>query len=405
MSQTTTLPAVLVTARQRALVVGGGLVALSTLGYFISYGDFFRGYLIGFLFVLGLTLGSMGLLFIHHLVGGAWGFVIQRQLEAATRVLPYVGVAAIPIVLHVLWSEHPIYHWAHYQHEIHEHLVEHDAILDHKAPYLNTSAFAVRAVVYFAIWSVLVALLNRYSDLMTETKDGAYANTLGRMAGPGIVLYMLSMTFAAFDWAMSLDPHWFSTIYGVIFIVGQVLSTMALMITLFPFTLRIGELEDAVTVDRLHDLAKLLFAFTCLWAYVQLSQFLIIWYGNLPEEAIFYHLRSHGGWEYVGLMLVLCQFVFPFLLLISRRPKRSLKWAPRIALFILAVRWLDLFYYLVPHADEHHHAHLTLNPLFVSLPVGLAALWLYLFLGQLEKRSILPDEDPRWKEKLHHGHH
>lgn len=341
----------------------------------------------------------MGLLFIHHLVGGAWGFVIQRQLEAATRVLPYVGVAVLPILFHVMWSHHPIYHWAEH------HAADHDALLKHKEPFLNVSSFLVRAVVYFAIWSVFIALLNRFSDRMTETGEGKYANTLGKMAGPGIVFYMLSMTFAAFDWAMSLDPHWFSTIYGVIFIVGQVLSTMAFMIAILPFTTRIGALEEALTVDRLHDLSKLLFAFTCLWAYVQLSQFLIIWYGNLPEEAIFYHLRSHGGWQYVGISLIFCQFVFPFVLLISRNPKRSLTWAPRIALFILAVRWIDLFYYLVPHADEHHHAHLSLNPLYLTLPLGMAGLWFFAFSKQLEKRSILPDQDPRWKEKLTHGHH
>lgn len=400
MSQPTILPAVLSNARLPALVGGVALLALSVVAIlFGSTGDFFRAYLLGYFLILGLSLGSMGILFIHHLVGGAWGFVIQRQLEAATRALPFVAIAFLPILGHVLLSEHPIYHWAE------PHAADHDALLAHKAPYLNPVAFAIRAAIYFAVWGWLVVTLNRLSRRQDESGDERLANRLGRISGPGIVLYMFTMTFAAFDWAMSLDPHWFSTIYGVIFVVGQVLSSMAFMIVVLAFTRRNAELGAAVTPDRLHDLAKLMFAFVCLWAYVQLSQFLIIWYGNLPEEGIFYHLRMHGGWQYVGILLVLCQFVFPFLILLSRWPKRSMRWAPRIAAFILAVRLIDLYYYLMPHPDPGtHEAHLHLHWVHLTAPLGLLALWVFVFLRGLGDRPLLPHGDPRWKEKLSHVH-
>ena len=400
MTEASTLPLILKRMQRPAVIAGLVLLALSTLGLvFGDSGTFFRGYLLGYFFVLGLTLGSMGLLFVHHLVGGAWGFIIQRMLEAATRNLPVVALLFVPIALHVWFAEHPIYHWAE------PGAAEHDALLAHKEPYLNRLGFTLRAVVYFGVWAALIFSLNRLSRRQDETGDGGLANALGRLGGPGIVLYMLTMTFAAFDWAMSLDPHWFSTIYGVIFVVGQVLSAMAFMILVLPWARRNTDLGLAVTTDRLHDLAKLLFAFTCLWAYVQLSQFLIIWYGNLPEEVIFYTLRTQGGYEYLAVALVLCQFVFPFLFLVSRWPKRSMVWAPRIAAWVLIVRCLDLYWYLMPHPEPGtHEAELHLHWVHFAVPVALASLWFGAFLFQLERRPLLPLHDPRWMEKLNHEH-
>lgn len=404
MSDASTLPAAVTKLRGPATIVGLVAIGISVAAIAMGNGDeFYRGYLLGYLLVLGLSLGSMGLLFVHHLVGGAWGFVIQRQLEAATRVLPFLAVAFLPILLHVLTSEHPIYHWAE------PHAAEHDHLLAHKAPYLNHMGFAIRAGVYFVVWATLIFFLNRFSKKLDVSGDGTIANSLGKMAGPGIVLYMLTMTFAAFDWAMSLDPHWFSTIYGVIFIVGQVLSAMAFMILAVSFTRHDSEFGHAITTDRLHDLAKLMFAFTCLWAYVQLSQFLIIWYGNMPEETIFYHLRLQGGWQYVTVSLVFCQFVFPFAMLLSRWPKRSMKWAPRIAAFILAVRLLDLYVYVMPHAEKSESgdmiaSHLHMHWVHFTAPIGLFALWVVVFIWNLGKRPLLPSKDPRWKEILSHAH-
>lgn len=400
MSDASPLPPALKRFERPALVGGIALLGLSAVALVLGdSGDFFRAYLLGYFLILGLTLGSMGLLFLHHLVGGAWGFIIQRMLEAATRSLPVVAALFVPLLVHVMTSEHPIYHWAE------PGAASHDALLAHKAPYLNASGFFIRAVLYFAVWFVLIFFLNRFSRRQEETGEGGLANTLGKMSGPGIVLYMFTMTFAAFDWAMSLDPHWFSTIYGVIFVVGQVLSSMAFMIVMLPFARRNAEFGVVVTTDRLHDLAKLMFAFTCLWAYVQLSQFLIIWYGNLPEEIVFFHQRTTGGYEYFAFLLVFGQFVLPFLFLLSRWPKRSMKWAPRIAAWILAVRYIDLYWYLMPHPEAgSHDAVLHFHWVHLTAPLGLVALWVFFFLRNMEQRSLLPHNDPRWKAILSHAH-
>ncbi|MBX2813492.1 MAG: hypothetical protein KTR25_16870 [Myxococcales bacterium] len=400
MNDSGTLPSILTRFQQRSLLVGIAALAASAGALYVGDStEFYKAYLIGFFLVLGLTLGAMGLLFVHHLVGGAWGFIVQRMLEAATRTIPLVAILFLPLVYHVFTDAHPIYHWAEAG------AAAHDALLQHKAPYLNVEGFAIRAGVYFVVWFVLIFLLNSISRRQDETGDGRLSNRLGQISGPGIVLYMFTMTFASFDWAMSLDPHWFSTIYGVIFVVGQVLSSMAMMVVMVPLARRNTDLGLAITPERFHDLTKLMFAFTCLWAYVQLSQFLIIWYGNLPEEVIFFHLRSHGGYEYFAIALVLGQFVFPFLILLSRWPKRSMKWAPRIAAWVLFVRYIDLYWYLMPHPEPGtHEAHLHFHWVHVTAPVGLLGIWFFAFLWNLSKRPMLPVNDPRWKEKLSHVH-
>lgn len=400
MSTEGTLPPALKRMTMPALAAGAILIAISAAALAIDSATFFRAYLVGYLWVLGLTLGSMGLLFLHHLVGGAWGFIIQRQLEAATRVYPVLVVLFLPILWNVVASGHPIYHWAE------DGAYTHDALLAHKAPYLNKAAFTLRAVIYFVVWGVLIFNLNRWSKKQQESGDGTISNKLRTLGGPGIVLYMFTMTFAAFDWAMSLDPHWFSTIYGAIFVVGQVLTTQAFMV-LFASRARANEeVAHAITMDRYHDLTKLMFAFTCLWAYVSLSQFLIYWYGNLPEEVIFFHLRFQGGWEYVTLLVVFGQFVIPFFLLLSRWPKRSFVWAPRIAAFIIVIRAVDLFWYVVPHpeAGTKIESQLHLSWVHFTAPLGMFALWLGFFLMSYAKRSVLPSKDPRWKEIVSHAH-
>ena len=397
MSSTAVVPAVLTRLKTPALAVGVGGLALSVVLGFADAASFHRAWVLGYFLVLGLTLGSMGLLFIHHLVSGAWGFVIQRMLEAAARNIPLMLVLFIPILLG-LYSEHPIYHWAEAG------AAAHDELIAHKAPYLNKPFFVVRAAIYFAVWFFLIFLLDRFSYKQDQTGDGRYANRLGQMSGLGLVLYVFTMSFASFDWSMSLDPHWFSTIYGAIFIVGQFLSSMALMILVLPWARRNTELGEALTTDRLHDLGKLLLAFTCLWAYVNLSQFLIIWYGNLPEETVWYHYRTHGGYEYIAVALVFCQFVIPFLSLLSRWPKRSNRWSATIAGWILAVRYIDLYWYTMPHGTHGHVEPMQFHFVDIAAPVGMFALWFYVFLYNLDQRAILPQQDPRWKEKLQHAH-
>ena len=358
-----------------------GLVGL-IVSALTSESSVFPSYLLAFLFCWGLAGGALALLMVHQLTGGAWGFLIQRPLEAAAKTMPLIALMFIPVVL----GMHDLYHWTH------EDAVATDALLQHKAAYLDTTFFVARAVVYFAIWLALAFALSKWSTR---------PSILGKVAGPGLVLYVFSTSFAAFDWAMSLDPHWFSTIYGLIFVVGQALGALAFAIAMLHL-LRGGELGHAMTTDRIHDLGKLLFAFVMLWGYVNLSQFIIIWYGNLPEEIVWYTHRNEHGYHPLTIGLVFLQFVIPFFALISRHPKRRLGVLAGIATAILAIRLIDLFWLIMP-GELRPHFSLTIADL--AAPLFLGGLWFTFFTFNLSRRPLLNHEDPRLEEAFSHGAH
>jgi hypothetical protein len=266
-------------------VIGFVLIAI---GYVRTPDQFYHSYLIAFMFVLGLSLGSLALLMLQHLTGGHWGIVIRRPLEAATRSLPFVAVLFLPIALGMKylykeWLEAP---------------KTGEGALSHlQQSYLTTNAFLVRAVIYFFIWLLLVFIFDRWSKRQdVDREDRALRRHLKMMAGPGIILYVFVMSFAAIDWVMSLSPHWASTIYGFLFVVGQLISAMSLMIAIVVLLSRSEPLAGVIQDRHLHDLGKLLLAFVMLWAYFGFSQLLIIWSGNLPEEIAFYRTRLYGGW-------------------------------------------------------------------------------------------------------------
>lgn len=391
MSDSREMPKVLGSLRGLAIAVA--VLGLAALGFDLSQDStsFYRSYLYGYLFVLSMPLGCLGLLQIHHLVGGAWGFIIQRILEAGSRTIYVMPVLFIPIVL----GAPELYHWMDAE------AVAHDHLLAHKAPYLNFGFWVARAVVYFAIWIGLALLLNGLSKKQDETGEGRLSNSMSYYSGPGLVLYFLTMTFAAFDWAMSLEPHWFSTIYGLIFVEGQGLTAMAFSIVILMFLRRNTVVGQAATVDRIHDLGKLQFAMIALWAYLNFSQYLIIWYANLPEETVWYAHRIHGGYEYLAVFLIFGQFVLPFFLLITRMTKRRMEALAGIATYILVMRMVDLYWLVMP---TEHHTELHLTPGNFGAPLGLFGLWFVLFYWNLGKRTLIVEKDPRWMEKLAHEH-
>jgi hypothetical protein len=277
-----------------------------------------------------------------------------------------------------------------------------DPLLVHKAAYLNVPFFLARTVFYFAVWILLARLLNHWS---AEVDKGDYfraSRKLRAISGVGLVLLGLTITFSAVDWAMSLSPHWFSTIYGVWFMVGQALSALALVIVLLSFFAAEPPIKSAARPGVLHDLGKLLFAFTMLWAYVHLSQFLIVWSGNIAEETPFYLHRTQGGWEYLGVFLVVFHFVVPFLLLLSRDVKRNPRVLGGIATWLFAARLLDLFWIVGPDLESHGHhgVPLTLHWQDVAAPLGLGGLWLFLFARELRRRTLLPEAEPEVRELL-----
>jgi hypothetical protein len=344
----------------------------------------FRAWLVAFNYCLGLALGALVVVMLQYLTGGTWGFVLRRPLEAATRTLPLLAVLFVPLAFGLA----DLYEWANPE------AVAANENLRHKAPYLNVTFFLIRAAVYFAVWNLLQLLLNRWSKVHDRTNDPRILERCGALGAGGIVLYVLTITFASVDWVMSLEPHWYSTIYGALFGMGQVLSGFAFAIAVF---LLLGDrppLDQAVNRPNLRDLGSLLLAFVMVWAYLGFDQFLLIWSGNLPEEVPWYVARLEGGWQYVALALVLLLFAAPFVLLLSADLKRSRRGLLRVALLVVGMRLVELLWLIVP-AFRHGHNEEELNPVFVvpvyaAAVVGLGGVWLGAYLWQLGRMPLLP---------------
>ena len=324
---------------------------------------------------------------VYHLTGGAWGAVIRRVLEAATRTLPLLAMAALPLA----FGLGHLYVWTDTA------AVMADPVLAKKVAYLNVPFFLARAALYFVIWTGLALFLNRWSREQDRTGDPACEDRMRKLSGGGILLWGLATTFAAFDWIMSLDPHWFSTIFGILVAGGQGLSTLAFAIAAQYVLARRKLVGDIYRPSYLNDLGNLLFAFVMLWAYFSFSQFLIIWSANLPEEIPWYLHRLVGGWQWVAGFLALFHFFVPFFILLSRRAKRRLAALAGIAAFILAVRLVDVFYLVAP---EFNKTALSIHWMDVASFVGLGGLWLAAFGWQLGSWPLLPLHDRELESAL-----
>jgi hypothetical protein len=374
--------------RQRTFLLAGGAgLVLSAVGYVTNPAQFFTSYLMAYMLVLGLSLGALAFSMIHQLSGGAWGVVARQSLGASTRVLPYLAILFLPIAL----GMHHLYEWTH------EEVVAADAILQGKSAWLNTPFFLVRAAIYFLVWNGLAFLLNKWSKEQDETGDRAIAIRMQRLSGGGLILYAITVTFASFDWMMSRDPHWFSTIYGALVMGGQGLVTLAFQIIMLVYLSRRKPMSEALTTTYLHDLANLMFAFTVLWAYFSFSQYLIIWSGNLPEEIEWYLHRLHGGWQAIGIALVVVHFAAPFFLLLMRGIKRNPALVTKVAMLLIVARLLDLFWLIAP---ETHHEGVVFSWMDLVIPAALFALWVGLYFQQLRQRPLLPLHDPQFEEAL-----
>jgi hypothetical protein len=373
---------------QRRLLVAGGIgAAISLLGLILDPRQFLQSYLMTYMLLLGATLGSLALGMIHQLSGGAWGVVTRRIFGAASRVLPVLTALFLPLALGV----HTLYEWTH------EDVVAADPILQGKALYLNTPFFLARAAVYFLAWNAIAYFLNRWSLEQDRSADPRIARRMQRLSGGGLVVYVLTVTFASFDWVMSLDPHWFSTIYGVLFVGGQGLTALAFMIIALAWLSRREPLNTIVVPGHFHDLGNLMLAFVMLWAYFSFSQYLIIYSANLPEEITWYTRRLFTGWRFIGVALVVFHFAVPFLILLSRAVKRNPQLLVKVAAGVIVVRLIDLFWLIAP---EFHHDGFTVSWLDVLLPLSLGSVWLGCFVWQLRGRPLLALHDPQFDEAL-----
>lgn len=369
--------------KKKALICGLVASAFAILGLYFDREQFFRSYLLAFVYWVSLSLGSLLLLMVHHLVGGRWGFALRRLLEGGTRTLLLMFVLGIPVLLGI----HELYEWSHAD------VVANDEILQKKAVFLNPTFFVIRYVIYFLIWGALAVLLNKWTAEQDLTAETSPTRRMQILSGPGVVVFVLITTFSAIDWIMSLEPHWFSTIYAAIFIIGQMLMTWAFMTLVAVQLSRYQPLSALLTNERLRDLGTFMLGFVMLWAYTSFSQFLIIWSGNLPEEITWYYTRLKGGWQNVGYMLVVFHFFVPMVLLVSSRLKARIPILVSIAAGLMVMRLMDLFWITAPAFDK---TGFTIHWLDVVLPIAIGGLWLWVFYGQLSKRSLVPLNDPRF---------
>jgi hypothetical protein len=380
---------------QRAGMFAGGVAALMAVyGLTKSPADFYHSYIFSYMLILGLTVGSLGLLMLQHLTGGIWGMVIRRPLEAASRNLWLMLILFAPIVMGMkyLYSGNDSETgWLNAPKE-----GEH-ALTSWQQGYLTQGGFLARAVLYFAIWIALMLVFNNWSKQQDQESDGeGLKQKLKKLAAPGVILYILAMTFAAIDWVMSLSPRWASTIYGFLFVAGQAIAAMGLMIAVIVLLAGSEPFQGIIKKRHLHDLAKLLFAFNMLWAYFAFSQLLIIWSGNLPEEITFYRSRLNGQWGVVAVIVLLFSFAIPFLLLLSRDVKRTASVVSKIAVWMIFMRLVDLYWMTRPEFTSRALP----TWLDIVVPVALIGLWLGFFAMNLKQRPLLPVGDPNLSEVL-----
>ncbi len=372
-----------------AAVVGAVLAAV---GFAMTGADrFYEAYLVAWVFWTGVALGSLALLMLQHLSGGAWGLVIRRILEASTRTLPAMAILFLPIILGM---DH-LYHWTSPE-------AASDPVISEKAAYLNTPFFLVRFAFYFLVWIGISTLLSKWSAEQDRTGDPALADKMMRLSGGGMLVFFLTVTFAVVDWTMSINPHWFSTMWGLLYIVGQGLSALAFSIAILVMLSKEAPLSTFVSPSHFHDLGKLLFAFIMLWAYLSFSQFLIIYSANTAEEIPHYWVRAQNGWQWVGWALVALHFVLPYVLLLSRDIKRDWRRLSVIASWVVGIRLVDYYWHVAP---EFHHEGLSVSLIDIALPIALGGIFVMLFAGQLKGRPLMPLQDAGLaKALMHHTH-
>ncbi|HID34915.1 MAG TPA: hypothetical protein EYP25_10205 [Anaerolineae bacterium] len=370
---------------QKISLIAGVLGALVLIaGYVFLEGEaFFPSYLIGWVFWMQVALGALVILMIQHTVGGRWGLIILRVVEAAVMPLPLLAA----LFLVILAGIPHLYEWAHAD------VVAHDELLQAKAPYLNVPFFIVRAVLFFAIWIGMAWLLRKWSIRLDQNPDDkATRNKLRKLSAPGILIFGLTITFASVDWMMSLEPHWFSSIYGMMFGVAALASAFAFSIILLMGMRRFKPWSGVIQTLDVSDLGNWLLASIMLWAYMAFSQFLIIWSANLPEETTWYLARTEGGWQWVALINVFLHFFLPFFFLLARGTKRAPGRLKKIAWLVLVMRFVDLVWMIYPAFSP---GKLAFPWISIAALIGIGGFFLAIFFGQLAKVSVPPLYDPR----------
>lgn len=393
-------PAELAGLRSMALGVGAVGTLLWAIGTYLNVEQGLRSWLLAFVFWSGISFGSIGLLLLQYLTGGAWGVVIRRTLEASARTLLLVAIFFLPIAIGIT----RLYEWTHFPPT--------DHIMEHRGWYMTVSGWLIRSIICFAIFGVMAYLLNKWSENQDAAKSyEESARWLGRataFSGPTMAIFALTVTLVGVDWVMTLEPHWFSTIFGLLFVIGWALSALCFTVIIMAF------LHDKVPMNHVlgrrhfHDLGKLMLAMVMVWAYFNFSQYLIIFSGNIPEETVWFIKRSTGGWGWMAWGLIIFHFAVPFLILLQQDLKRKPWKLAMVGVFILFMRIVDSFWYIGPSPRIDAHA-MPPEAFIVSwmdfvAPIGMGGFFVWYFLGQLMKRPLVPVNDPFLDKAIEHGH-
>lgn len=356
-----------------ALVVGVIGIVLWLIAAFFNPAVLFRSYLVGFLFIVGLSLGSLVILMLHNLTGGGWGFSIRRIVESGTRTLPLTALLFIPL----LFGIHELYAWSH----------PGVALGEHKAQYLTERWWIIRSAAYFAVWIALGVVVAGVGGRLERTRDPKVSASLQRISGFGLVLYAVTITFASTDWVMSIEAHWFSTVFGMMFMVGQTLTMLVFAVMVLRVLATRRPLDAHLTRETFNDLGSLMLTFVILWTYMAFVQYLVIWSGNLKEDVVYYIRRTHTEWKWVALALIVLHFLVPFFLLLNRPLKRNIKALAGVALLLVVLRLVDCAWLVAPSYDT---TSLWWAWTYVAAIVGLAGLWSAFFLFNLKRRDLVP---------------
>ncbi len=368
-------------------VVGlGGALALG-LASPAARPQLWHSWLVASLFALSIALGGLFFVLVQHATQAGWSVVVRRIAENAMATLPFLALLFAPLLL----GMGDLFHWSHGE------AVAADPLLQHKQPYLNVPFFILRTVAYFAIWSGLSIWFGRLSRLQDQTGDQEITRRLRRASAPGLLLFAFTVTFFSFDWLMSLNPHWYSTIFGVYFFSGSMVGIFAFMSLIALDARRTGLLAEVISPEHMHDLGKLLFAFVAFWAYIGFSQFFLIWYGNLPEETVFFAVRLTGSWRAATILLALGHFVVPFFFLLPRTIKRNTAALAGAAFWLLFVHLLDLYWLVMPNL---HPESLAPGLLDGAALLGSIGVFIAAFGWSLRRQALVPLRDPRLPESL-----
>ena len=371
------------------LVLGIVGLAASGYGYTVDHGQFFHSWLVSFVFWLTVGLGGLFFTLIHYLANARWSVVLRRFSESVGITLPLMVIFFLP----VLFGMHDLFHWSH------EDVMVNDHTLHGKAAYLNNGFFIIRAIGYFVIWTFLAWFLYAKSTKQDESHSKKWLSSVRRIGAPGMILFALTISFASFDWLMSLDPHWYSTIFGVYIFSGAFLAFLCFAVIANRYVYSQNVLRGIVTDEHYHDLGKLIFGFIIFWAYMAYSQYFLIWYANIPEETVWFLDRWVGSWKNVSLLIIFGHFVAPFLLLLTRWAKRSSVMLPLVSLLILVMHWIDLYWLVFPSYTPEG-AHFSWQDL--SSLVGIGGIFIWFFWMRYTSRPLVPLNDPDLGTSVRH---